>query len=129
MRSNQTQKRGIGKVQKLPGLVLKQVAKAPLRLAGGGSRSGIKTPRTQPNPGENPVVILRAQVISCRDLVARDKGGTSDPYVVVSLARRSFSTPWLKKTLNPDFEAKDATFDIPMFASLAEVSSVLEVLM
>lgn len=81
MRSIQAGKKGIGKMQGLSGRVLKQVAKAPLRLAAVNPRSAAKTPRTQPQPGEEAVVILRVQILGCKDLVARDKGGTSDPYV------------------------------------------------
>jgi len=36
-----------------------------------------------PIPGENPVVILRLEVISCSDLAVKDRNGTSDPYVSV----------------------------------------------
>jgi phosphatidylserine decarboxylase len=33
----------------------------------------------QPHPGEVPIVILRVQVFSCKDLLAKDKNGKSDP--------------------------------------------------
>lgn len=65
----------------LPARMLKQVAKAPLRLAAVNPRNGVKTPRTQPQPGEEALAILRVQILGCQDLVARDKGGTSDPCV------------------------------------------------
>lgn len=32
-----------------------------------------------PTPGEQPIVILRVQVVGCADLLASDRGGTSDP--------------------------------------------------
>jgi len=78
MRHNTGNKRGIGKIPGVP-RVLKQVAKAPLQLRSVNPRSAFKTPRTQPQAGEEPIVTLRVQVLSCRDLVARDRGGTSDP--------------------------------------------------
>ena len=31
-------------------------------------------------PGEIPFVVLRLQVLSCSNLRAMDRGGTSDPY-------------------------------------------------
>lgn len=34
-----------------------------------------------PISGELPVVILRVQILGGKDLLAKDKGGTSDPYV------------------------------------------------
>lgn len=32
-----------------------------------------------PRPDEQPVVLLRVQILSCHDLLAKDKGGVSDP--------------------------------------------------
>lgn len=78
MRYSAGNKRGIAKFPR----VLKQVAKAPLQLRSVNPRGAFRTPRTQPQPGEEAIVILRVQVLSCKDLVARDKGGTSDPSVI-----------------------------------------------
>ncbi|KAI0094118.1 hypothetical protein BDY19DRAFT_866833, partial [Irpex rosettiformis] len=54
-----------------------------------------------PRPGEQPVVVLRVQIVSCIDLLAKDKGGVSDPFVVVTVLLDCFRTPALKKTVNP----------------------------
>lgn len=97
---------------------------------------------------EVPVVILRVQVIGCKNLVAKDSGGTSDPcvhhhiicfawcaesvrrcrYVVAQLPlwREKFSTPVVNKTLNPTFDAADATFDFPIFLPLVHVGAALK---
>ena len=32
-----------------------------------------------PAPGEPPVVVFKIQVIGCMNLLAKDRGGTSDP--------------------------------------------------
>lgn len=32
-----------------------------------------------PQQAEQPVVVLRVQVVSCKDLLAKDRGGVSDP--------------------------------------------------
>lgn len=38
-------------------------------------------------------------------------------FVVVRLARDRYSTPVVKRNLNPEYGAKDATFDFPLFRS------------
>lgn len=69
----------MGKIQGGFPRVLKQVAKAPLKLRAVNPRATVRTPKTQPRPGEEPYVVLRVQILGCKDLVARDKNGTSDP--------------------------------------------------
>jgi hypothetical protein len=54
---------------------------------------------------------LRVNVIKGRDLAAKDRGGTSDPYLVVSLGSARESTPTISKTLNPDW---NVTFELPI---------------
>lgn len=49
----------------------------------GGRGSGRNAIR--PLPGELPIVTLRIQVLGCKDLLAKDRGGTSDPYVDILL--------------------------------------------
>ncbi|KAH9007461.1 C2 domain-containing protein [Lactarius deliciosus] len=68
-------------------------------------------------PGETPVVILRVQIFSCHNLGAKDRNGYSDPFVVVSFLGRQSSTPVCKRSLNPVYEAKDATFDFPIYVN------------
>ncbi|KAH8977818.1 C2 domain-containing protein [Lactarius hatsudake] len=67
--------------------------------------------------GETPVVILRVQVLSCHDLKAKDSNGYSDPFVIVSILGKQSSTPVCKRSLNPVYEQKDATFDFPIHIS------------
>lgn len=45
-----------------------------------------------PISGELPVVILRVQILGGKDLLAKDKGGTSDPYVLVYIATLTIAT-------------------------------------
>ncbi|KAI9439607.1 C2 domain-containing protein [Lactarius indigo] len=77
-------------------------------------------------PGETPVVILRMQVLSCRDLEAKDSNGLSDPYVIVSGLGKRFKTPVCKCNLNPVYEPKDATFDFPIYKSLVHKPGTLK---
>ncbi|KAG2018560.1 phosphatidylserine decarboxylase, variant 4 [Coprinopsis cinerea AmutBmut pab1-1] len=59
-------------------------------------------------------------------LLAADRGGTSDPFVVASILNNRNQTPVAKKTLNPTYTPKDATFDFPLYLSLADKLGVLE---
>ena len=50
----------------------------------------------------------------------------SPSYVVVSLLRKREKTPYIKATLDPVYPPKDATFEFPVFLSLAETMGALE---
>ncbi|KZV90616.1 hypothetical protein EXIGLDRAFT_710770 [Exidia glandulosa HHB12029] len=108
------------------GRVLKSAATSGLRLKHG---RGAQRAQLQPLQNELPVVVLRVRVLGCKDILAKDKGGTSDPYVVLSLLRQRFQTPAVKRTLNPTWSAKDATFDFPIYTSLVEQIGVLELVL
>lgn len=60
--------------------------------------------------GEKPL-ILKVYVIKGRNLAAKDKSGTSDPYLVVNLGTAKQSTPSISKTLNPEWKV---CFDMPL---------------
>lgn len=47
-------------------------------------------------------------------------------FVVVSVLSTRFQTPVSKKTLNPSFAPTDATFDFPIYLSLADKLGVVE---
>ncbi|EXJ96044.1 phosphatidylserine decarboxylase [Capronia coronata CBS 617.96] len=63
---------------------------------------------TQP---EQKPLILKVYVIKARNLAAKDKSGTSDPYLVVTLGTAKQSTPSIPKTLNPEWKI---CFDMPL---------------
>ncbi|KAL5525526.1 hypothetical protein ACEPAG_6862 [Sanghuangporus baumii] len=106
---------------------LKSAASLPKRVRVSAIRGNGRN-TLNPIPGELPIVLLRVQILGCSDLLAKDKSGTSDPFVVVSLARNRNSTPVVKRTLNPVYVAKDATFDFPIYLSLAGRLGVLELI-
>ncbi|KAF8518218.1 phosphatidylserine decarboxylase-domain-containing protein [Gautieria morchelliformis] len=109
------------------GRVLKSAASSATRLKPirGVSRRAALTPQ----PGETPAVLLRVQIISGKDLLAKDRNGVSDPFVVVSFSRQRNQTPALKRTINPAWEPKDATFDFPIYLSLVGALGVLELVL
>ncbi|KAF2873595.1 phosphatidylserine decarboxylase-domain-containing protein [Massariosphaeria phaeospora] len=69
--------------------------------------SGVRTSRstsprgTMADPKSD--LVLRANVIKGRDLAAKDRSGTSDPYLVLTLGDVKHTTPTINKTLNPEW--------------------------
>ncbi|TFY52202.1 hypothetical protein EVJ58_g10146, partial [Rhodofomes roseus] len=98
----------------------------PTVSASGSAAGGSGRNTFSPLPAELPVALLRLQVIGCRDLVAKDKSGLSDPFVAVSLLRDRHQTGVVKKTINPVYAPADATFDFPIYLSLADRLGVVE---
>ncbi|KAJ5135051.1 uncharacterized protein N7515_004329 [Penicillium bovifimosum] len=72
----------------------------------GQSRSTSPLRSAEPKP-----LLLRVSVIRGRNLAAKDRGGTSDPYLVVTLGDARQSTPTIFKTLNPEW---NVSFDMPV---------------
>ncbi|PYI26537.1 phosphatidylserine decarboxylase [Aspergillus indologenus CBS 114.80] len=56
-------------------------------------------------------LILKVSVLRGRNLAAKDRGGTSDPYMIVTLGEARQSTPTIPKTLNPEW---NVTFEMPV---------------
>jgi phosphatidylserine decarboxylase len=90
----------------------------PLSRSLTSARSSIA--KLTPFPGEYPLTLLRLQVLSCTGLLA------NDPYVIVSVLNNKDQTPVAQRTLNPTYSPKDATFDFPIYVSLADRLGVLE---
>ncbi|KAJ6608038.1 phosphatidylserine decarboxylase-domain-containing protein [Mycena sp. CBHHK59/15] len=103
---------------------LRRALKLPFHGRGGTSAVGRTT--FAPRPGEQPIVFLRVQVLGCTDLIAKDRNGFSDPFVVASLLHTRHHTPVAKKTVNPVYAPKDATWDLPIFLSVADKLGVVE---
>ncbi|KAH9031591.1 phosphatidylserine decarboxylase-domain-containing protein [Lactarius deliciosus] len=105
------------------GRALRSAALLPIRVSAG---RGSGRNAFLPGPGEAPVVVLRVQILSCQNLEPKDRNGYSDPFVTVSVLSTRFQTPVCKRTLSPVYAAKDATFDFPIYMSLADKLGVLE---
>ncbi|CAG7849378.1 Phosphatidylserine decarboxylase proenzyme 3 {ECO:0000303/PubMed:19286980} {ECO:0000255/HAMAP-Rule:MF_03209}; Contains: RecName: Full=Phosphatidylserine decarboxylase 3 beta chain {ECO:0000305}; Contains: RecName: Full=Phosphatidylserine decarboxylase 3 alpha chain {ECO:0000305} [Serendipita indica DSM 11827] len=83
---------------------------------------------TTPAPGEQPVFILKVQIVGCNGLPGVDRSGKSDPYVTVRLLQKQFQTPAITANLDPEFPAAQSTFEFPVFASLIEALGALELI-
>lgn len=57
---------------------------------------------------ESKPLFLKVNVIKGRNLAPKDRGGTSDPYLIVSLGDARQSTPTIPKTLNPEWNVSFA---------------------
>lgn len=55
------------------------------------------------DPSKANGLALKVVVLKARDLAARDKGGTSDPYLVLTLGDSRQATQYVPKTLNPEW--------------------------
>ena len=69
---------GAKKTQKIAGRVLRTAARPLVRVAPGRNSGKVSF---SPIPGEQPIALLRVQILCCEDLLPKDRGGTSDPYV------------------------------------------------
>ncbi|OJJ44379.1 hypothetical protein ASPZODRAFT_144950 [Penicilliopsis zonata CBS 506.65] len=81
-----------------------------------GSRSATPTPgqsrSTSPmRMAETKPLTLKITVVKGRNLAAKDRGGTSDPYLVITLGESRQSTPTIFKTLNPEW---NVSFEMPV---------------
>ena len=97
----------------------------------------------KPRPGEPPIVIFGLQVLGRSNLLAKDRGGHRSVssfillslfqlsqipprFVAVSVLDSRQQTSVVKLTTNPTYAAKDATFDFPIYLSLADKLGVVE---
>jgi hypothetical protein len=60
-------------------------ARNSLRHRFGSFGRGTGKQLLQPLPGEKAATTLRVRVIGCKDIIAADSNGKSDPYVAFSL--------------------------------------------
>ncbi|KAI9786990.1 MAG: hypothetical protein M1816_007741 [Peltula sp. TS41687] len=97
------------------------------RLRNHASRKSSSSPSRASSPVRNaddqkagPPLLLGINVVRARNLAAKDKSGTSDPYLVVNLGDARSVTHVVTKTLNPEW---NTSFELPI---VGEQSLLLE---
>ncbi|KAJ9602390.1 phosphatidylserine decarboxylase [Cladophialophora chaetospira] len=80
---------------------------SPPRLGSNNSNNN----HSSPNLIDQKPMILKVYVIKARNLAAKDRSGTSDPYLVVTLGNARQATPSVSKNLNPEWKI---CFDMPL---------------
>ncbi|KAI1158325.1 phosphatidylserine decarboxylase [Nemania serpens] len=75
------------------------------RLKTSSSRAPSPMPpgKGEPRSGKETGLVLKVVVIRARDLAAKDRRGTSDPYLQLSCGETKFTTHCVQKTLNPEW--------------------------
>ncbi|RPD72323.1 hypothetical protein L226DRAFT_524683 [Lentinus tigrinus ALCF2SS1-7] len=105
----------------------------PARAVGRGNSAGAFAPI----PGEQPIVILRVQVLSGTNLLAKDRNGSSDPYVPSLHNSPAVHVPTpvsegappdacLEAHCQPDVQFQGRDLDFPIYLSLADKLGVVE---
>ena len=69
---------------------------------------------------------LKVTIVSARDLDAKDIGGTSDPFVTVTIGSVTHKTDVVKKTVNPTWNVT-LNFDLPATVNAAVESATFNV--
>jgi len=72
---------------------------------------------------EEPAGILVVKVLEATGVPPMDYSGTSDPYVLLKMGKKTLSTPVIKKTLNPKW---DHQFRVLMYANELDETIKLE---
>lgn len=90
-------------------------------LAAGATTPGVDG-ATRSGDHKGMGLVLKVQVQKARNLAPKDKSGTSDPYLVLTLGESKEATSVVSKTLNPEW---NQTFEFPITTS---DSALLEVI-
>ncbi|KAI0006646.1 phosphatidylserine decarboxylase-domain-containing protein [Xylariaceae sp. FL0662B] len=67
------------------------------------SPSRLKADLNMTDAKKDTGLVLKVVVLRARDLAAKDRGGTSDPYLQLTCGETKFFTHCVSKTLNPDW--------------------------
>ncbi|KAI5860767.1 phosphatidylserine decarboxylase-domain-containing protein [Durotheca rogersii] len=93
-------------VRIIPQRLKKPYATSSTNNSGRNSRSSSPMPskgEASADGRKDTSLILKVIVLRARDLAAKDRGGTSDPYLQLSCGESKFVTQCVPKTLNPEW--------------------------
>lgn len=78
--------------------------------------SAAEGPTSNPQMGDHKGMglVLKVEVLRGRNLAAKDKSGTSDPFLVLTLGDAKEATSVISKTLNPEW---NQTFELPVLTA------------
>lgn len=86
----------------------------PVNNTAGNMSASSKTPTDARGDHRGMGLVLRVQVLKGRNLAAKDKSGTSDPFLVLTLGDAKEATSVVSKTLNPEW---NQTFELPIISA------------
>ncbi|KAI0549865.1 phosphatidylserine decarboxylase-domain-containing protein [Xylaria curta] len=75
----------------------------PSRLKTSRASSPLRSAKGESTNTKDSGLVLKIVVLRARDLAAKDRGGTSDPYLQLSCGETKFTTHCVSKTLNPEW--------------------------
>ncbi|KAI0205869.1 phosphatidylserine decarboxylase [Astrocystis sublimbata] len=75
----------------------------PSRLKTSRASSPLRAGKAEPSNAKDTGLVLKLVVLRAKDLAAKDRGGTSDPYLHLSCGETKFTTHCVPKTLNPEW--------------------------
>ncbi|KAJ2994692.1 hypothetical protein NUW58_g1488 [Xylaria curta] len=75
----------------------------PSRLKTSRGSSPLRSGKGEPANAKDTGLVLKIVVLRAKDLAAKDRGGTSDPYLQLSCGETKFTTHCVPKTLNPEW--------------------------
>ncbi|KAI4251239.1 MAG: hypothetical protein LQ352_004975 [Teloschistes flavicans] len=78
---------------------------------GGDGQEGSRSASPMRSTTDGKGLLLKTTVLRARNLAAKDKSGTSDPFLVVTLGDAKESTPTISKNLNPEW---NTSFELPV---------------
>ncbi|KAJ8119341.1 hypothetical protein ONZ43_g3689 [Nemania bipapillata] len=80
-----------------------RIIPARLKTTTSRSSSPMRSTKGDASNGKETGLVLKIVVLRARDLAAKDRGGTSDPYLQLSCGETKFTTHCVQKTLNPEW--------------------------
>ncbi|KAK4046935.1 phosphatidylserine decarboxylase [Microbotryomycetes sp. JL201] len=104
------------KLKTLPKQIVSKSNYAASRLVLRTRRADLLSPQ---DPLQQPLGKLIVQVLQGRDLAAKDRGGTSDPFLVMRFGGTRVTSPTISKTLNPVWSATTAPTSLDSSATAA----------